>query len=94
MWSSSFITKKGLTNTMKLYDIHGNVMMEISPLDRKGDDLVTKGKMMGAMPASIFLRPNDLWQAKSLLSWRVIRYLPSMAIKGWKQSRKQPSPKK
>ena len=75
---------------MKMYDMHGNIMMDISSLDRKGDNLVMKGKMMGAMPASIYLKPKDLWQAKSLLTWRVIRYLPSMIVKGWKQSRKQP----
>jgi hypothetical protein len=73
---------------MKMYDMYGNVMMEISSLVRKGDDLVMKGKMMGTMPASIFLRPKEVWESKSLLSWSVIRYVPSMLIKGWLQSRK------
>ena len=73
---------------MKIYDMHGNVMMDIISVDRKGDNLSMKGKMMGAMPATLYLKPTELWQAKSLLSWRVIRYLPSMLIKGWKQSKK------
>jgi len=77
---------------MIMYDVYGNVMMEISSLERKADDLVMKGKMMGTMPACIYLRPKEAWQAKSLLSWSIIWYVPSMLIKGWLQSRKQPSP--
>jgi len=68
---------------MRLYDVYGNVMMEIVSVECKGDDLVTKGKMMGTMPATIHLRPQEMWEAKSLLSWSVICHIPSMLIKGW-----------
>jgi len=78
---------------MKMYDTYRNVMMDVSSLERKGDDLVMKGKMMGTMPATIYLKPEEVWQAKSLLSWSIIWYLPILMIKGWRQSRKQPPQK-
>ncbi|HWQ76008.1 MAG TPA: hypothetical protein VN441_11890 [Syntrophomonas sp.] len=72
---------------MKLHDLYGNVMMEVTSVDRKDDDLVMKGKMMGTMPATIYLRPDEMWKAMNLLTWAIIRYVPSMLIKGWRQSR-------
>ncbi|MDY6892769.1 MAG: hypothetical protein SVO26_03515 [Chloroflexota bacterium] len=75
---------------MKMFDMHGAVLMDVASLERKGDDLVMKGKMMGAMPATIYIKPEEIWGAKSLLSWSVIWYLPIIVVKGWLRSRKQP----
>jgi hypothetical protein len=75
--------------SMKMYDLYRNVVMYVSTLERKGDDLVMKGKIMGTMPTTIYLKPEEVWQAKSLLSWSIIWYLPVLMIKGWRQSRKQ-----
>lgn len=73
---------------MKMYDPHGNELMNAQSLERQGDDLVMKGKMMGTMPATIHIRPEELWEARHLLSWSVLSYLPAMFIKGWRRSRK------
>ena len=78
---------------MKMYDMHGNVMMEVSTLERRGDDLLMKGKMMGTMPATIYIKPEAIWGAKSLLSWSIIWGLPAIVIKGWRRSRKLPPSK-
>jgi hypothetical protein len=72
---------------MKLVSKDGIEMMEISSLDRAGDVLVVKGKVMGAMPTTIHLRPEDLWQAWKLLSWRVLLALPGLMLKGYRRSR-------
>lgn len=72
---------------MRMYDPHGNVVMEASALERRGDDLVMKGKMMGAMPATIHIRPEEMWAARALISRSVLAYLPLMVIKGFRRRR-------
>lgn len=72
---------------MKLFDKYGNVMMEISSLERRGDDIVIKGKMMGSMPGTFYLKPAEAWSVLSLLTWKLVRYLPLFLYKAWRQSR-------
>ena len=68
---------------MKMYSKEGSIMMDMKILRREGCDLVVKGKMMEAMTMSIYLRPEDVWESKSLLSWSIIWYLPVIIVKGW-----------
>ena len=74
---------------MKMYSKEGNVMMDTRSLRREGDTLIMKGKMMEAMNMSIYLKPEDIWEAKNLLSWSVIWYMPIIIIKGWWRSLKK-----
>ncbi|MBU1055329.1 MAG: hypothetical protein KKC46_16130 [Proteobacteria bacterium] len=73
---------------MKMYDSYKNVMMDISSLKRKGDDIVMKGTLMGTMPSTIYVKPEEVWNAIKMLSWPIISYLPMMVIKGWKLSKR------
>ena len=74
---------------MKMYSKEGNVMMDTRSLRRDGDTLIMKGKMMEAMNMSIYLKPEDIWEAKNLLSWSVIWYMPVIIVKGWWRSMKK-----
>jgi hypothetical protein len=79
---------------MKLMSKDGVEMMDIRSLERDGDVLVLKGKIMRSMPATIHLRPQDLWQAFSLFSWPLLLRLPMLLFKGRRASRRakqQPS---
>lgn len=67
---------------MKIFDTYGEEMMDIRLLQQKGDDLVVKGKLMGYVPISVYLRPEELWRAAKLLSWAVLLHLPVMMVKG------------
>jgi hypothetical protein len=73
---------------MKTYDMYGNVTMETNSLERRGDELVMKGKGLGSMPMTLFIRPEEIWNARKLLSWSVIWYMPIIVVKGWWRSRK------
>ena len=73
---------------MKLYATDSIEMMEIQSMDRAGDDLVVTGTMMGSMHAEIHTRPEELWQARKLLSWRLMLYIPAMLVKGIVRSRR------
>ena len=71
---------------MKMFTKEGVELMDILSLRREGDRLIIIGKMMGAMNASIYLLPKDVWKSLSLLSWSVVWYLPVILIKGLWQS--------
>jgi len=72
---------------MKLISKDGVEMMDIRSLEREGDVLVVKGKIMRSMPVTIHLRPEHLWQAFSLFSWPLLIRLPLLMFKGFMQSR-------
>ncbi|MBU3950090.1 MAG: hypothetical protein KJ826_17960 [Proteobacteria bacterium] len=74
--------------SMKMYDVHKNVLMDISSLKKKGNDIVMKGMLMGTMPATIYVKPEEVWGARKMLSWSLIFYLPIMMIKGWRLSKR------
>ena len=73
---------------MKLMSKDGMEMMDIRSLEREGDVLVMKGKIMRSMPVTIHLRPEDLWQAFSLFSWPLLLRLPMLLFKGFRLSRR------
>jgi hypothetical protein len=73
---------------MKLISKDGVEMMDIRSLEREGDVLVVKGKIMRSMPATIHLRPEDLWQAFLLFSWPLLLRLPMLLFKGFRHSRR------
>jgi len=66
----------------------GIEMMDVKSIQREGEKQVLKGKIMGSMPATIYLRPEDVWAGWQLLSWRVLAGLPLMLLKGSRRSRK------
>jgi hypothetical protein len=79
---------------MKLTSKDGIEMMDIRSLERDGDVLVVKGKIMGSMPATIHLRPEDLWQAVKLFNASLLLRLPILLFKGFRRSRAAVKPVK
>jgi hypothetical protein len=73
---------------MKMYSKEGVEMMDMLSMTREGENLVVKGRMMGAMLASIYVKPKDVWQSLGLLSFSTIVYLPVMLVKGFFANRK------
>lgn len=73
---------------MKMYSKEGNTMMDTKSLRREGDNLIMKGKMMDAMAMSIYLKPEDIWAGKNLLTWDIIWHMPIILVKGWWRSMK------
>jgi len=68
---------------VRLYTREGAVMVEAAGLERRGDDLVMKGKIMGAMPANIYIRPEEIWSGLGLVNRQIVFYLPLFLIRGW-----------
>jgi hypothetical protein len=76
---------------MRLFSKDGVEMMDVKSIDLEGDRLVLKGKMMGAMAATIHVKPEDMWAAFKLFPWGVKLRMPGLLFKGWKASRKAAS---
>jgi hypothetical protein len=72
---------------MKLTSKDGVEMMDIRSLEREGDVLVVRGKIMRSMPLTIHLQPEDLWQAFCLFRVPLLLRLPVLLIKGFRRSR-------
>jgi hypothetical protein len=72
-----------------MYSKEGVEMMDMLSMTREGDNLVVKGRMMGAMLASIYVKPKDVWDSLSLLTFSTFIYLPVMLVKGFFASRKE-----
>lgn len=68
---------------MRFYSKEGNTVMDVRSLHHEGGNLILKGKVMDAMMISIYLKPEDIWKAKDLLSWSIIWHLPFIILKGF-----------
>ena len=60
---------------MKLYAPDNSVLMEISALERKGNNLVVKGKVFGSMPMTAMLRPEEARKGLKLLGFKLVLFM-------------------
>jgi hypothetical protein len=73
---------------MKLFNKDGVEMMDVKSIDRDGEKLIVKGKVMGSMTTTIYVRPEDIYAALRLFPLAVILRLPWLLITGYLRSRK------
>ncbi len=66
---------------MKIYSADKSELMQVSSIERKGDDLVLKGKVFGTMPMSATLTPEQAREALKLLSPRLIFFLLTLPFR-------------
>ncbi len=60
---------------MKLYAPDNSVLMEVSALERKGNDLIVKGKVFGSMPMTAKLRPEEARKGLKLMGLKLVLFL-------------------
>lgn len=66
---------------MKIYSADRSELMQVSRIERKGNDLVLKGKVYGTMPMSATLTPEQARAALKLLSPRLILFLLTLPFR-------------
>ena len=77
-------------DNMQMYSPDGNVMIEAISLKKEGRDLVMKAKVMNTLLSNVYIRPEEVWKGKSLLSFSVLLYLPVLVFKGmWSSFKKK-----
>ena len=65
----------------------GAVLMEVKKLEYKNSKLVVRGKMMGTMPTTAHMHPDELWKALTMISLKVFLSFPKLIYLGWKSAR-------
>ena len=68
---------------VRLVSREGLTMIEITSVGVVEGQLIVKGRLMGAMPATILIRPEEAWQGLGLMGARVILALPGFLLAGW-----------
>jgi len=70
---------------MKIYAADKSELMQVSAIERKGDDLVLKGKVFGTMPMSATLTPEQARAALKLLSPKLVLFLLTLPFRKGKK---------
>jgi len=68
---------------MKIKSVDGSDLMQVNALERDGDMLVIKGKIMGAMPMTAKLSPAEFRKGFALLNLKLVLFLLSFPFRGW-----------
>lgn len=66
---------------MKIYAADKSELMQVSKIERQGDDLVLKGKVFGTMPMSATLTPEQARAAFKLLSVKLVLFLITLPFR-------------
>ena len=66
---------------MKLYSPDKSELMDVSAIERDGDDLVIKGKVFGAMPMAARLRPEEARKALKLVDLKTALFIAGMMFR-------------
>lgn len=72
---------------MKIYSADRSELMQVTAIERDGDDLVLKGKVFGTMPMSARLRPEEARAALKLLTPKLILFLLTLPFRKSKGSK-------
>lgn len=70
---------------MKLYGQDKSEIMEISKIERKGNNLVLKGKVFGSMPLTAHLRPEEARKGLRLLGFKLGLFLLTFLFRSSKK---------
>ena len=73
---------------MKIYTNEGSELMTISKIERKGSDLMLKGKAFGTMPMNARLRPEEARAFLKLLTPGLIFFLLTLPFRKGKSDAK------
>lgn len=66
---------------MKIYSADKSELMRVSAVERKGSDLVIKGKVFGTMPMSATLTPENARAFLKLLGPRLALFLLTLPFR-------------
>lgn len=72
---------------MKIYSADKSELMDVTAIERKGNDLVLKGKVFGTMPMAATLTPEQARAAFRLLSFRLALFLITLPFRKSKASK-------
>lgn len=69
---------------MKIFGPDNQELIAISAIERDGAELVLRGKILGTLPMSARIRPEEARRGLRLLGWRTTMFLLSLP---WRRAR-------
>ncbi len=66
---------------MKLFSPDKSELMDVSAIERDGNDLVIKGKVFGAMPMTAKLRPEEARKALKLVNLKLALFILTLPFR-------------
>jgi len=66
---------------VKIYTPDNNELMCITAVQRDGNALLIKGKIMGTMPMKAHIRPEEIRRLVKLLSFRTLLFLLTLPFR-------------
>lgn len=75
--------------SVKAVDRAGTTLAEATAIQRRDDALAMKAQLLGAMPATIYIAPEELWKILGLLEADAVFSLPRLLFVGWLKVRRQ-----
>jgi len=66
---------------MKIYAADKSELMQVSKIERQGDNLVLKGKVFGTMPMSATLTPEEARNVRKLLTPKLVWFLLTLPFR-------------
>lgn len=77
------------TNQVKIVNIHGSTMMSVDKVVLKEGNISMIGNIMGTMPGTFYLSPENLWKMVRLMNASIIFALPGLLLKGFLANRQR-----
>jgi hypothetical protein len=66
---------------MTLYSTDNTPLMEVSSLERSGNDVLIKGKVFGTMPMTARLTPAEARKGLGLLSFKLVWFMVTALLR-------------
>lgn len=66
---------------MKVYGSDNSELMNVSKIERNGNELILKGKIFGAMPMTAKIRPEEARAALKLLNFKTILFIITLLFR-------------
>jgi hypothetical protein len=73
----------------RFYNRNGGDLATMTQVRVKGNDVLAKAVLLGAMPETIYMKPEEICKAFSLVDAQVVLALPKILYLGWKNNRIQ-----
>ena len=66
----------------KITNLHGTTMMAVDKIRIKDGAIVMTGNIMGTMPGSFYLTPEEMWKMVKMINWKLICSVPMLLFNG------------
>ena len=66
---------------MKIYAADKSELMQVTKVERQGDNLVLKGKVFGTMPMAATLTPEEAHNFRKLLTPRLLWFIITLPFR-------------